>query len=430
MKKILFSLLSVTVSLGLWFAARMALDSSGSFSQASKLVAPKKEKLTKTEKKDILNYDPTAPVRWGLENTESSKAWRISKGSKKVVVAVIDTGADISHPSLKNNLWTNSGETGKDSKGRDKATNGVDDDNNGFVDDVHGWNFVNNTNSLQDNDRHGSHIAGIIGADGNNGPGLAGVAPQVSLMVLKYYDSKATVKNHLENTIKAIRYATKMGANIINYSGGGMSYSAEEFEAIRDARTNGILFVAAAGNERSNSDYFRYYPANYPLDNIISVTAINPSIKVLPSSNYGESTVHIAAPGEEIYSTVPGGGVGPMTGTSQATAFVTGVAVLVMANNSSLNYEEVKKHILATGDIEPSLAKKTGTSRRLNSYRALATIDQGLGLTGVKALNVRAEPGRQFSSERFSPTGADDAMSDISQSLLKRLQPQAIVPGT
>lgn len=429
MKKTVSVPLSILGTASVWWLMAGGWQGSLQISQSSVLKKEAPKAGGESVRKDILSYDPTAPEKWGLSNTESQKAWRITKGSKNVVVAVIDTGVDEKIESLRDNLWMNAGETGKDAKGRDKATNGVDDDGNGFVDDVHGWNFVSNDNKLTDNDKHGSHIAGIIGADGKKGAGVSGVAPQVSLMVLKYYDSKAGSKNHLENTVKAIRYATRMGAQIINYSGGGTTYSIDEFEAIKAARAKGILFVAAAGNERSNSDFFRYYPANYPLDNIISVTAINPSHKVLPSSNYGESTVHLAAPGQEIYSTVPGGGIEPMTGTSQATAFVTGVAVLLKANNPSLNYEEVKKHILATGDEEPSLLKKTGTSRRLNSYRALATIDQGLGVTGVKASNLIAKPGRQFSSERFSPTGAEEGINTFGRQLLQSLN-VGVQPGT
>ncbi len=364
---------------------------------------PVKDKDVEKTEKQVLFNDPFVKDKWGLDKTAAAKAWEVTQGSKDIVVAVIDTGIDETHRDLAANLWENPGETGKDAKGRDKATNGIDDDGNGFIDDVHGWNFVSNNPSLTDNHGHGTHIAGIIGARGGNGFGISGVAPKVSIMVLKYYDPKASNSNNLKNTVDAIKYATKMKANIINYSGGGTDYSAEEFAAVKGAKEAGILFVAAAGNERSNSDESgkHYYPADYELPNIISVTAVNKDeTKVLASSNYGVRTVDIAAPGENIYSTLPGGGFGLMTGTSQATAFVTGVAALIESHNRDFDYSEVKKYILRTGDEYPTLLSKTGTAKLLNSYKALVTLDQGVGLTGVVATNTSAMGAKAFSADQ------------------------------
>lgn len=353
-----------------------------------------------SDKTSVLLNDPDISKNWGLKISEALKARGITEGSKDVVVAVIDTGIDSLHKDLKNNLWTNPGEYGVDKNGKDKATNGVDDDGNGFVDDIHGWNFVTNSNNVDDSNGHGTHISGIIGAEGGNSYGITGIASKVSLMVLKYYDPKYASSN-LENTIKAINYATKMKAHIINYSGGGIDFSQQEFEAIRKARSQGVLFVAAAGNERSNSDKQRYYPANYDLDNIISVTAINPQLQVLPSSNYGTRTVHVAAPGEDIYSTFPAslGGFGTLTGTSQATAFATGLAVLIKANNPEFNYLAIKNYILKTGDEYPWLRSKTGTSKKLNIYKALTALDQGVGASGVIATNTVGMKDGHFASE-------------------------------
>ncbi|NJL25916.1 MAG: S8 family serine peptidase, partial [Calothrix sp. SM1_5_4] len=210
---------------------------------------------------EVLLNDPAISAGWGLKMTESAKAWRISQGSRDITVCVIDTGADIKHPDLAKNLWVNKGETGLDKLGRDKARNGVDDDGNGFIDDVHGWNFVKNSNDVSDEHGHGTHIAGIIGAEGGNGIGISGVSPKVSLMILKYYDAKGGDLNNLINTVKAIDYAVKQDCNIINYSGGGIAPSPDEKAAIERAMRKGILFVAAAGNERSNSDLRKYYPA-------------------------------------------------------------------------------------------------------------------------------------------------------------------------
>jgi len=350
----------------------------------------------------VLLNDPFIKLKWGLVKTDATKAWEVTQGSKDIVVAVIDTGIDVNHKDLAGNLWVNPGETGADANGHDKATNGIDDDGDGFIDDVHGWNFVSNNNSLTDNHGHGTHIAGIIGANGEKGSGLKGVAPKVSLMVLKYYDPKVANSNNLRNTVEAIKFAVKMHANIINYSGGGTDYSAEEFAAVKEAEKAGILFVAAAGNEKSNSDESgkHYYPADYGLSNIISVTAVNKEeTKVLASSNYGVRTVDLAAPGENIYSTLPNNSFGMMTGTSQATAFVTGVAALVMAHQREFSYTDVKKYILRTGDEYSTLLSKTGSAKLLNSYKALTSLDVGVGLTGVVATNAAGAGKKAFNSD-------------------------------
>lgn len=341
---------------------------------------------------NVLLNDPFISEKWGLLRTKTNKAWEITRGSKDIIVAVIDTGVDIRHQDLSANLWVNKGETGIDPKtGKDRATNGIDDDDNGCIDDVHGCNFISKTGDLTDNHGHGTHISGIIGAQGGNGFGMVGVSPKVTLMTLKYYDPKVPGANNLRNTIQAIKYAVKMGANIINYSGGGTEYSAEEFGAIKEAEKKGILFIAAAGNEKSNTDETgkHYYPADYDLSNIISVTAVNEKdTKVLPSSNYGINTVDLAAPGDQIRSTLPGNTVGKMTGTSQATAFVTGVAVLVMAHRPEFAAADVKKYLLRTGDEYPTLLSKTGNAKLLNSYKALTMLDKGVSVTGQVTANT------------------------------------------
>jgi thermitase len=335
--------------------------------------------------------DPAIKQAWGLKKSDAARAWAVTKGDKKVVVAVIDTGIDEKHEDLKNNLWINPGESGLDSNGRDKATNGIDDDGNGFIDDIHGWNFVSSNNKLDDNHGHGTHIAGIIGAEAENKKGISGISPEVSIMVLKYFDPKVPNNDNLKNTVSAIEYAVKMGAHIINYSGGGTDFSQEEHDAVEKAEAKGILFVAAAGNERSNSDKFHYYPADYKLKNIISVTAIDPTTEVLSSSNYGTETVDIAAPGQNILSCLPQNTYGLMTGTSQATAFVTGAAVLVIAHkNLYNNAEEVKKYILATGDSTSSLVGKTKTSRQLNLFKALTILEgQKTAFSGVDTASIK-----------------------------------------
>lgn len=387
------------------------------------LTPPKKsDKKNHSAQLKIIMNDPTMKkLKWGLDKTDVKNAWDITAGSKNVVVAIIDTGADIKHNDLKNNLWVNKGETGVDAKGRSKERNGIDDDQNGFIDDVHGWNFVDNNNNLDDHHGHGTHIAGIVGAHGLNSHSAIGVSPNVSLMILKYYDPTSAANNNLRNTVRAIEYATAMNVHIINYSGGGLEPSKEEHDAITAANKKGILFVAAAGNEKTNSDHSKYYPADYKISNIISVTAVDESTKILPTSNYGVHTVDIAAPGLNIFSTLPNNQHGIMTGTSQATAFVTGVAALVFANNNEFNASSVKKYILRTGDEIPSLLNKVGTSKQINSFKALSTLDQGVGLTGVVATNTVNMRNSQFSSvnqSNFRDPGLIDPTKGQAQQML------------
>lgn len=344
-----------------------------------------KDQTTKViDEPSVLFNDPAIKQAWGLKKSDAARAWSVSQGSKDVIVAVIDTGIDEFHEDLKANLWTNPGEVGLDAQGKNKSTNGVDDDENGFPDDVHGWNFVSNNNRINDNHGHGTHIAGIIGAEAENKKGISGISPKVSLMILKYFDPKVPNTDNLRNTIASIHYAIKMGAHIINYSGGGTDYSQDEHDAVALADKKGILFVAAAGNERSNSDQHHYYPADYKLKNIISVTATDPTTEVLASSNYGTETVDIAAPGQNILSCLPNNSYGLMTGTSQATAFVSGAAALVMAHkNHYFKAEDVKKYILATGDTSLSLVAKTKTSRQLNLFKSLTILSAEKAFSGA-----------------------------------------------
>ena len=353
---------------------------------------------------NVIMSDPHMKKKWDLEKINVEDAWlKFSKGSRDIVVAVIDTGIDVRHPDLKDNIWKNPKEI---------PGNGIDDDNNCYIDDVHGWNFVpadtskiskapeckgkSGSPNMRDTHGHGTHIAGIIGAVGGNGEGLSGVAPKVSLMALKYYDPNDSGNSNLNNTIKAIHYAVENGAHIINYSGGGLEPNKLEQQAIKEAERKGILVVAAAGNESSNTDKSGYYPANYPLNNILSVTTIDPLDRVLKSSNYGKKTVHNAAPGSNILSTLPGGRYGRMTGTSQATAVATGAAVLIMDYYKNKTARFVIKHLKMTGDIKSSLEGKTSQGRGLNIYKAL----QARG----KHLNFMDEDidtkGRSFSSEK------------------------------
>ncbi len=374
------------------------------------------------KEKDIRMIDPAMSQMWGLQSVQTQEAWKKlnALGSRHIKVAIIDTGIDRSHPDLEGNLWVNPGEVGYDEYGRNKRNNDRDDDNNGCIDDVHGCNFIKMTGDITDNHGHGTHVAGIIGAIRNNGIGISGVSPKVSLMVLKYYDPKTTGFDNLSNTVKAIYYAIRQGAHIINYSGGGISPSYHEKKAIELARKKGVLFITAAGNEKSNLDAKSksYYPADYSLSNIVSVTAFDKAQRILPTSNYGAISVDIAAPGNNIFSTLPGGKYGHMTGTSQATAFVTGVAALIMSQYRDFEASKVIKHLTLTGDLEPNLIGKTIYRRRLNTYRALAMLDQGVSVTGIVATNTSNMGAfdSSFTGKKAKGWGGNNSLGSLSSS--------------
>ncbi|WII71533.1 S8 family peptidase [Bdellovibrio sp. 22V] len=272
---------------------------------------------------------------------------------RDIVVAIIDTGVDVHHPLIREHLWENP---------REKM-NLYDDDGNGYADDLHGWNFSSNTNDLSDNHGHGTHVAGIILQKARS--------ERLKFMILKYYDSSKSSEDNLLATVKAIRYATKMGADIINYSGGGDERSAMEEAAIRDAQKKGILFVAAAGNEGRNTDRFGYYPAGYKLSNIISVAAMDSQKRLLASSNFGANSVDIVAPGKNIYSSLPGGKYGLMTGTSQATAWVSGLAASLMLRSEKKWSPEDMKIVLEKNAIKDrQFAKKIRSASRISTLQA------------------------------------------------------------
>jgi subtilisin family serine protease len=286
------------------------------------------------------------------------------------IVAVIDTGVDTHHPALKNALWTNIGETGIDSNGRNKSNNGRDDDGNGFVDDVHGWNFAENNNDLEDHHGHGTHITGLIAGDAKE---FRGIAPGTKVMVLKYFDPNAPGGgSNLMSTVRAIKYALLMGATIINYSGGGPAPHPLERLAFLEAQKKNVLVVAAAGNESTDSDLLGFYPASYNFKNILSVAALGPDLKRVPSSNWGVERVKIAAPGEEILSLLPDKKIGYMTGTSQATAIVTGLAVLLKEKRPELvKPEDIIQVLTSTGDFNADLVGQIRNPQRVSARRAL-----------------------------------------------------------
>lgn len=298
---------------------------------------------------------------WAFQQIETEKAWELARGrGDRVVIAVVDTGIDRSHPAK---LWVNPGESGPDAKGRDKANNKIDDDKNGFVDDVHGWNFVTNSKLISDQNGHGSHISGIISQ----------VAPESPQMILKYYDANSSAESNVRNTLKAFLYAIQMKAQIINFSGGGPGEDRRELEILKMAEKKNILLVAAAGNDGLNTDKKKYYPANYGLRNILSVTALDQNGHIPYFGNFGFKTVHLAAPGVEIPSNLRLGSQGKMSGTSQATAFASATAALLISQSPTrLSPAVLIQRLAGSGERLPSLNGKTSSGSRLHAQRALA----------------------------------------------------------
>lgn len=259
-------------------------------------------------------------------------------GNKNVIIAVIDTGVDTKHSELKDNIFVNADEI---------AGNGVDDDRNGYIDDVKGWNFVANSNNANDDQGHGSHVAGIIGAKGNNAAGVAGVVWKASVLPVKVLDAEGS--GYSSDVIKGIQYATAMGANIINLSLGSYQYSQAEYDALKAARDAGVLVVAAAGNDGTDNDADAHYPSSYALSNIIAVAASNGIGGIVGFSNYGKKSVHIAAPGHNIYSTYMNGQYASLSGTSMATPVVVGIAALVLADHPELSLSQLRNRVIRCG---------------------------------------------------------------------------------
>ncbi len=313
-------------------------------------------------------------LEWHLKVTQTEKAWQISKGNKNTIVAIIDTGMDTHHIDLKENLWVNS----KEKNG--KA--GVDDDNNGFVDDIHGWNFADNNSQVMDYHGHGTHVAGIIGGQGKICQ--PGIAPNVSLMILKYYSAKkGRGSSNLKNTIKSIQYAVNNGAHIINFSGGGSYPNEDEKNSIYQAFQQNILFITAAGNQGSNIDQKHYYPASYNLPNILSVGSSDQSDHHSKFSNRGK-TVQVHAPGTKIYSTLPHNRCGFLTGTSQSTPIFSGGAVLLKNHKNIRRPSEIIKYLTKSVDFKFSLKDKSKTGGRANFYKALSLEDFRVAVNGRK----------------------------------------------
>ena len=287
---------------------------------------------------------------WGIDPKYKQSSinllasWKKFQKKKEIVVAVVDTGIQFNHPFLKDNIYTGEGRASASNYGKDFSNQGSD-------------------KAPKDNHGHGTHVSGIVKS----------VFPEVRILALKYYNPHASGQANLNSTIQALRYAVKQNVDIINYSGGGPEPSAAEKAVLQEAERKGILVIAAAGNEKSNIDERQnaYYPASYGLSNIITVAAHDEYNQIISSSNFGKRSVDIAAPGFRIRSAIPGNGAGLMTGTSQATAFVTGVAALLKSNYPKLNFQQIKNIILSSSRKMTSLKGKILGGGKLDAARAL-----------------------------------------------------------
>ena len=311
----------------------------------------------------IIPDDFEFPKMWGLNNTgqtngkenadiDAPEAWALTTGDKRVKVAVIDTGVDYYHPDLAENIWLNQGEI---------PGNGIDDDGNGYIDDVHGYDFVSDDSDPMDDNNHGTHVAGIIGAVGNNKIGVAGVCWHVNLMAVKAFDENGV--GDTDQIIEAIRYSVANGANIINASWGGNAKSRVLEEAVQEAHNAGVVFVAAAGNDSTET---LSYPAAY--DGVIAVAAIDQDDERATFSNYG-SYVAVAAPGENIYSTLPDNSYGGLSGTSMAAPHVSGLAALILARHPEFTNQDIESIIRNTAT--PIVTDQYVGAGRINAYQAL-----------------------------------------------------------
>lgn len=293
-------------------------------------------------------------VSWGIDpdkhlaSINLKESWSRFKKNKEIIVAVVDTGIQGDHAFLQKNIYVpgkkaSSTQFGVDFSG-EKVTLAPTD--------AHG---------------HGTHVAGIVKS----------IFPDVKILALKYYNPKASGQANLDATVKALQYAVDHNVDVINYSGGGPEASVEELRVLKQAEKKGILVIAAAGNERSNIDEKRnaYYPASYGLSNIITVGAHDDELNIISSSNYGKNTVDIAAPGHRIRSAIPGNGAGYMTGTSQATAFVTGVAALIKSKYPKMKFDQIKNIILSSSLKVKNFEGKILGSGKLDAGRAIELAD-------------------------------------------------------
>ena len=319
---------------------------------------------------------------WGLHNTgqadckgqlgmvdadiDAPEAWEAAAGEAaagNVIVAIVDRGMDYTHADLAANVWVNKAEI---------PGNGIDDDKNGFVDDIHGYDFYNQDGDPMDDHNHGTHVAGTIAAIGNNEIGVIGVAPQAKVMGIKFLGEGGS--GEISEAILGMDYAIRMGAKVMNNSWGGGGFSQAMFDVIGRANEHQIVFVAAAGNSGVNNDQQEQYPSNYDQPNVIAVAATDNRDELASFSSYGSKKVHLAAPGDQILSAVRGNHYECYRGTSMATPHVSGVSALLLSVSPEMTPSEVRERLIRTSDEIPSLRRRLSARGRVNAYNAVLNI--------------------------------------------------------
>jgi subtilisin family serine protease/Tfp pilus assembly protein PilZ len=336
----------------------------------------------------------TGTYTQNFASVKVTESWVAMSASSLItpIVAVVDTGVDYNHNVFKNSgaIWKNPGETGTDSRGQNKSTNGIDDDGNGFIDDVMGWNFHSGTNNPMDDDEHGTHVAGIILGVGQDIFATTIAPAKIRIMALKFLGADGS--GSTSDAINAINYAVNNGANVINNSWGGSSYSQSLHDALTYAYTKRAVLVAAAGNFTSENDASPLYPASYPVPSLISVAASSDYDVLASFSNWGKATVHVAAPGVGILSTVPGNSYRYLSGTSMASPFVAGMTALAYREAPNLTGYQVKNIILATVNPISSLSTKVFTSGRVNAYNSIAESKNETTIQAIQPAYVASAP--------------------------------------
>jgi len=359
---------------------------------------------------------------WGMNNTGQSggvedadidapEAWDISTGSHDVIVGVIDTGVDHTHPDLIGNVWTNPGEI---------AGDGIDNDGNGFIDDIHGINAITSVGDPMDDAGHGSHVSGTIGATGNNGLGVVGVNHNVSIIGCKFLSASGT--GSLSDALTCIDYFVDLKNNGINVratnnSWGGGGFSQALSDAITSSEEANILFVAAAGNDAYDNDAQSSYPSGYPHDSVLSVASTTRTDSMSSFSQWGLTTVDLGAPGSDVISTVPGGGYASFSGTSMATPHVTGAAALAWSVNPDLSAIEMKELLMSSGDDNAALAGKTASGKRLNVNNALNDADPTPGFTLAATPGLNTIEAGETATYSFDVGSVADWNGEVSLSL-------------
>lgn len=371
---------------------------------------------TPIEQTVIIPDDDLFPKQWGLNNTGQSikgqigvvdadidapEAWLFQQGNARQVIGVLDTGVDYTHNDLSANIWANPGEI---------AGDGIDNDGNGYIDDVHGWDFANGDNDPMDGHGHGTRVAGIIAATGNNANGVTGVVWNAQIMPLKFINDDGA--GTISDAILAINYATSMGVKLTNNSWGDDKYSAALYDAIQTAEQQGSLFIAGAGNGGAdkigdNNDITPFYPASYDLNSIISVTSTTSIDSLSSSSNYGTVSVDLAAPGSNIFSTIKGGAYGFSSGTSFSTPHVVGAAALLLSRYPTLTSQQIKDALLQSSDTLAPLTDMVSSNGRLNVNNALMLLNHAPSAEN-KTVSINKNNDYVFNLEDFGYSDADN----------------------